>query len=52
MILDGFIREIETRPLAIDEYDEKLWLAVIDKVIIHDANAIHFTFRDGTVIKV
>jgi len=52
LILDGFIQEIETRPLVIDEFDEKLWLAVIDKVIIHDANDIHFTFRDGTVIKV
>jgi len=52
LVLDGFIREIETRPLVIDEFDEKLWLAVIDKVIIHDANDIHFTFRDGTVIKV
>jgi site-specific DNA recombinase len=50
LVLDGFIQEIETRPLVIDEFDEKLWLAVIDKVIIHDANDIHFTFRDGTVI--
>ena len=52
LVLDGFIREIKTRPLVIDEFEEKLWLAVIDKVIIHDANDIHFTFRDGTVIKV
>jgi site-specific DNA recombinase len=52
LVLDGFIQEIETRPLVIDEFDEKLWLAVIDKVIIHDANDIHFTFRDGTSINV
>lgn len=52
LILDRFIREIKTRPFVVEEFDEKLWLAVIDKVIIHDANDIHFTFRDGTVIKV
>ena len=52
LILDGFTREIKTRPLVIDEFDESLWLAVIDKVIIHDADDIHFTFKDGTVIKV
>ncbi|WP_276662006.1 hypothetical protein [Syntrophomonas wolfei] len=34
----------------INEFDESLWLAVIDKVIIHDADDIHFTFRDGMVI--
>ena len=27
-IIEGFIKDIENRPLAIDEFDEKLWLAV------------------------
>jgi len=52
LILDRFMREIKTRPFVVEEFDERLWLAVIDKVIIHDANDIHFTFRDGTAITV
>ena len=33
------------------EFDEALWFAVIDKVIVHVADDIRFTFRDDTVIK-
>ncbi|MEN6325364.1 MAG: recombinase zinc beta ribbon domain-containing protein [Syntrophomonas sp.] len=47
LILDRFIREIGTRPLVVDEFDESLWLAAIDKVIIHANDSIQFTFRDG-----
>jgi site-specific DNA recombinase len=52
LMLDRFIREIETRALLIDKFDERLWLVAIDKVIVYCANDIEFTFRDGTVIKV
>jgi site-specific DNA recombinase len=52
LILDGFIREIETRPLVADEFDEKLWLVAIGKVIVHTADDILFSFRDGTVVNV
>ncbi|MDD4767155.1 MAG: hypothetical protein PHF87_06165 [Desulfotomaculaceae bacterium] len=33
-IVEGFIKDIESRPLAIAEFDEKLWLAVIDQVTV------------------
>jgi hypothetical protein len=52
LTLERFIREIETRPLVIDEFDERLWLAAIDKVIVHGADDIQFNFRDGTSINV
>jgi len=52
LTLERFIREIETRPLVIEEFDESLWLAAIDKVIVHGAGDIQIAFRDGTVITV
>jgi len=52
LTLERFIREIETCPLVFDEFDECLWLAAADKVIVNVANDIQFTFRDGTVITV
>lgn len=51
LTLERFIREIETRPLVVDEFDESLWLAAIDKVIVHGAGDIQMAFRDGTVIR-
>lgn len=51
LTLERFIREIETRPLVIEEFDESLWLAAIDKVIVHGAGDIQMAFRDGTVIR-
>ncbi len=52
LTLERFIREIETRPLLVDDFDERLWLAAIDKVIVYGADNIQFIFRDGTVITV
>ncbi|MDR2715054.1 MAG: hypothetical protein LBB42_06050 [Coriobacteriales bacterium] len=49
-ILDGFIRDIESRPLAITEFDEKLWLSVIDKVTVGRDGIMVFRFRNGAEI--
>ena len=47
--LEDFIRDIETRPVIIDEFDEKLWLAIIDKVtVLPDGRLV---FKGGTDIK-
>ena len=46
-ILDGFIRDIENRPLAITEFDEKLWLAVIDRVTVGKDGTMVFRFRNS-----
>ncbi len=50
--LERFIREIEARPLVVDEFDERLWLAAIDRVIVQGAGDMQIVFRDGTVITV
>ena len=46
-ILEGFIRDIQTRELAVTEFDEKLWLAVIDKVTVGRDGSMRFRFKNG-----
>lgn len=49
-IIDGFIKDIESRPLVITEFDEKLWLALIDTAKVARDGTIVFRFRNGTEI--
>lgn len=49
-ILEGFIRDIESRPLALDEFDDRLWLAIIDRVAVGRDGTMTFLFRNGTEI--
>ncbi|MDN4186089.1 MAG: hypothetical protein QY871_03325 [Dehalococcoides mccartyi] len=49
-IIEGFIKDIESRPLAIAEFDEKLWLAVIDQVTINQDGAMTFRFKNGSEV--
>lgn len=52
LILDGFIREIEIRPLVIEEFDEKLWVVVVEKVTVHRNGRLEFVFKDRTCVHV
>ncbi|MFA5513483.1 MAG: hypothetical protein WDA17_01010 [Sphaerochaetaceae bacterium] len=49
-IIDGFIKDIKNRPLAIAEFDEKLWLAVIDQVTVDHDGIMTFRFKSGSEI--
>jgi len=51
-IIEGFIRDIEKRPLAVTEFDDKLWLAVIDRVTVKSDGALVFRFRTGAEVEV
>ncbi|GHV13217.1 hypothetical protein FACS1894219_07680 [Clostridia bacterium] len=51
-MLDGFIREIESRPLAVEEFDERLWAAVIDRVTVATDGTMTFLFKNGAEISV
>jgi hypothetical protein len=44
-VIDGFIRELKTRPLVIDEFDERLWMAVVEKITIGVDGGMVFGFR-------
>lgn len=48
--IDVFIKDIESRPLVITEFDEKLWLAVIDTATVAQDGTIAFRFKNGSEI--
>ena len=45
LVLAGFIRELESRPLVIDEFDERLWMAAVEKVTVGIDGRMVFGFR-------
>ena len=51
LLLEAFIKDIETRPLVVDEFDEKLWLAAVNKVTVLADGRLLFSFKDGTEIE-
>lgn len=51
IILNKYIKEIESRPLVIEEFDDKLWIAVVEKVIVLVDDRLDFYFKDGTCVK-
>ena len=48
--IDGFIKDIKSRPLVITEFDEKLWLTVIDTATVAQDGTIIFKFKNGSEI--
>ena len=48
--IEVFIKDVESRPLVISEFDEKLWLAVIDTATVAQDSAITFRFRNGSEV--
>ena len=52
MILDALIREIESRLLVIDEFDERLWTVAVDRVIVTADGGLTFRFKDGSEIAI
>ena len=48
--LEGFIRDIQNRELAITEFDEKLWLAVIDQVKVGRDGSMTFRFKNAAEV--
>lgn len=49
---DDFINTFMKVDSFIEEFDEKLWLATVDKVIIDKKGTLKFIFRSGTEINV
>ena len=48
--IEFFIKDIESRPLIITEFDEKLWLAVIDTATVAQDSTMTFRFRNGSEV--
>jgi len=49
-VFEGFIRDIGSRPLALTEFDDKLWTAVIDRLTVGRDGTMTFRFKNGTEI--
>ena len=52
LILDAFIRGIESQPLVIDEFDERLWAVAIDRVTVIADGEFTFRFKDDSEVTV
>ncbi len=50
--LEIFISVLLKKDMIISEFDEALWHAVIDKVIVRNEDDVKFIFKDETVIRV
>jgi len=50
-MLETFISGIESRPLVIDDFDEKLWTAALDKIAVLANGRLIFSFKNGTDIE-
>ena len=48
--IDGFIKDIKSRPLIITEFDEKLWLAVTDTATVAQDGTMTFRFKNGSEV--
>jgi len=47
-VIERFIQEIETGITAIEEFDERLWMAAIDRVNVMPDGKLVYCFKDGT----
>lgn len=50
-ILEAFIRDIQSRELAITEFDEKLWLAAVDQAMVSRDGLMRFEFKNGAEVE-
>jgi site-specific DNA recombinase len=48
--LGTFIRELESSPSVVEEFDERLWAVAVDKVTVTKDGKLHFRFKDGTEV--
>ena len=50
-ILESFIQDLVTRPLIIEEFDEELWIAIVDKATVLPDGRLVFAYKDGTNVE-
>ncbi len=52
LAIETFLRQLLSRPLAIDEFDERLWVVAVDTVMVIRDGGLMFRFKDGTEVRV
>ena len=48
--INGFIKELQNRDELITEFDAKLWMIAIKKVVVMNDGSLHFYFNNGSEI--
>ena len=48
LLLDGFIQNLVTCENALETFDERIWMAAIDKVVVRTDGELVFWFKDAT----
>ena len=48
--INGFIKELQNRDELITEFDAKLWMIAIKKVVVMNDGSLHFHFNNGSEI--
>ena len=51
-LIGGFILELTQYNELLAEFDEKLWVALVERVTVFQDGRLLFAFKDGTEIKV
>ncbi|CDF58639.1 recombinase family protein [Thermobrachium celere] len=46
-----FIKELESREGLVTEFDEELWIGVVDRVVVKREGKISFVFKDGMEVE-
>jgi site-specific DNA recombinase len=50
--IEDFLKELKTLDGMVTEFDQMLWVSLVDFVTVYGKNDVHITFKDGTEIKV
>lgn len=50
--LSGFMFKVHEQETLIEGFDEKLWSAMVDKVVVSNTGKLTFQFKNGTKIKI
>lgn len=50
--LRTMLDEIEKQPLVLENWEERLWISLLESATVHADNRITFRFKDGTEIDV
>ena len=48
--IEVFIKDVESRPLVINEFSETLWLTVIDTATVTQDGTMTFMFKNGSEV--
>ncbi len=51
-LIGGFMLELSRRKELLTEFDDNLWVSIVDKVTVFHDGRVVFTFKDGTKIKI